>query len=71
MQHSLAFKPGWLREEIKASVENLVNNPRVSQTQKEAFRIAAEKLQSSRVLKRANEAPDAGNNPSINATPDH
>jgi hypothetical protein len=69
MQRSMAFEQGWLRSAIKSSVEDLVKNPRVSQTQKDAFRDAAQKLEQSTLLKRP-AASAAAVHHSVTVTPD-
>lgn len=55
MQRPTAFAPGWLRAEIKASVNELLNNPRIPQEQKDAFQRAEYFIEHSEALRRSSE----------------
>ena len=55
MQQSTAFAPGWLREQITESIREFIADPRVSEEQKEAFRLAGAAVEQSNQLRRREE----------------
>ncbi len=72
MRHTTAFKPGWLREQIEASINQLELDPRIPDVHKEAFRIARSAVEKSDKLRRSGEAKSnyhGANSPSTAAKP--
>ncbi len=74
MQRGVAFEAGWLRDQIKDSVNELMRDPRISQAQKDAFRRAEQIVEGSGILQASEGCADsnfyAASNTSIGATPD-
>jgi DNA-directed RNA polymerase sigma subunit (sigma70/sigma32) len=55
MQRTSAFAPGWLRAEIRNSIEELARNPRIPQEIADSFRRAEKIVDVTEALRRSEE----------------